>query len=190
MTKLQELVCTKINHDIIGTVGAVFNAVELLEDEDDGEILDDIKNILKTSSFVLVSRLKFFRVVFGSDNVSIDNIEEIVQNYVDTVTLKNYPIKVSVSDFDKSNLKALLLIAMMMPSIMIKGGSVDITGNSVKISSLDIKEDFFNNCNNLSNLQEIPSNSPYFYLKEVLDCCGKMLKFSELDNNIRLIEVV
>ena len=46
---ITELVCTRISHDIIGNIGAVANAVELLE-EGDLDFLDDIKSILKNSS--------------------------------------------------------------------------------------------------------------------------------------------
>ena len=60
---VSELICTRISHDIIGNIGAVSNASELLE-EGDIEFLDDIKSILKTSAFNLSSRMKFFRMAF------------------------------------------------------------------------------------------------------------------------------
>ena len=39
---IAELVCTRISHDLIGNIGAVANAVELLE-EGDTDFLDEIK---------------------------------------------------------------------------------------------------------------------------------------------------
>ena len=48
---ISELICTRISHDLIGNIGAVANAVELLE-EGDMDFLDDIRSILKTSSQV------------------------------------------------------------------------------------------------------------------------------------------
>ena len=47
--QLSELICTRISHDLIGNIGAVGNAVELLEDGD-MDFLDDIKSILQISS--------------------------------------------------------------------------------------------------------------------------------------------
>ena len=77
-TLISELICTRISHDLIGNIGAVSNAVELLE-EGDMDFLDDIKSILKVSSTVLSARQKFFRMAFGLHNANLENME-LVQN--------------------------------------------------------------------------------------------------------------
>ena len=71
-TKLSQIICTRISHDLIGNIGAVSNAVELLE-EGDMDFMDDIKSILQVSSEVLSSRLKFFRLAYGLDNSNIND---------------------------------------------------------------------------------------------------------------------
>ena len=48
-TKLSQIICTRISHDLIGNIGAVSNAVELLE-EGDMDFMDDIKS---NSAYVL-----------------------------------------------------------------------------------------------------------------------------------------
>ena len=50
---ISEIVATRLSHDLIGNIGAVANAVELLNegDEDDRE---DIGNILNFSAYVSV----------------------------------------------------------------------------------------------------------------------------------------
>lgn len=72
VSEISELVCTRISHDLIGNIGAVSNAVELLE-EGDMDFMDDIRSILKVSSGVLTARLKFFRMAFGVDNANLEN---------------------------------------------------------------------------------------------------------------------
>ena len=74
---LTQAVSTRISHDLIGNIGAVSNAVELLE-EGDMDFLPDIKSILNTSSSVLSARLKFFRMAFGLDNSNLENLAIIV----------------------------------------------------------------------------------------------------------------
>ena len=70
-----ELICTRLSHDIVGNIGAVANAVELLE-EGDMDFIDDIKSILGVSSKNLASRLKFFRMAFGLNNANLENKEK------------------------------------------------------------------------------------------------------------------
>ena len=43
LAKISELVCTRISHDLVGNVGAVSNAVELLDE--DPESVDEVKPI-------------------------------------------------------------------------------------------------------------------------------------------------
>ena len=75
---------SRLSHDLIGNIGAVANAVELLNegDEDDRE---DIGNILNFSSKVLSRRLKFFRLCFGMSNAAVKTTEElatVMQDYL------------------------------------------------------------------------------------------------------------
>ena len=66
---ITEIVCTRISHDLIGNIGALANALELMED-DDIDFMEEIKSTLNFSSTVLMSRLKFFRMVFGLNNAN------------------------------------------------------------------------------------------------------------------------
>ena len=83
-TTLSEILTTRLSHDLIGNIGAVANAVELLN-EGDEEDKEDIGNILNFSSKVLSRRLKFFRLCFGLSNAAIKTLaelEEIIANYL------------------------------------------------------------------------------------------------------------
>lgn len=89
---ISELVLTRVCHDIIGNIGAVSNAVELLE-EGDTDFLEDIQSILKTSSGVLSARLKFFRLAFGLRNANLadkENVLKTVRDYLLTIGSRSH----------------------------------------------------------------------------------------------------
>ena len=109
-----ELICTRLSHDIIGNIGAVANAVELLE-EGDMDFIDDIKSILNVSSKTLSARLKFFRLTFGLNNANLENKETVVktvQDYLDMFE-ESYEFDDTIKDivdFIKENFQDILSI--------------------------------------------------------------------------------
>jgi hypothetical protein len=82
MKKLvSETILTRLSHDIVGNIGAVSNAVELLE-EGDLDFIDDIKSILKTSSQTLANRMKFFRLALKSSELIKPFQQEMMMVFV------------------------------------------------------------------------------------------------------------
>ena len=125
---ISEIICTRISHDIIGNVGAVANAVELLE-EGDMDFIDDIRSILKVSSRVLSSRLKFFRLAFGLSNsnlTDITTIKKISADYLQTIGNASFPISLDMSISDTSWARPSLLIIMTLADVLVKGGQIEI----------------------------------------------------------------
>lgn len=123
-----ELICTRISHDIIGNVGAVANAVELLE-EGDLDFLEDIKSILKNSSQTLAARIKFFRMAFGLDNANLED-EELVQRtaceYVKTIGNKDFPINLTFDISSNNKRKPALIMVMILADLLIRGGDIKV----------------------------------------------------------------
>ena len=182
---VSELICTRISHDLIGNIGAVSNAVELLE-EGDMDFLDDIKSILKTSSGVLSARLKFFRMAFGLSNANLENLEQVkdvTSAYLSTVGGKSSPtLDFSLSDSRYS--RAVMLAVMALSDLLVKGGRIIVSsqGGKVYISvekEARLAEEKVNQ--SLSVLkgaaQEVGAqDAPILYLLEV--CHAKGLKLS------------
>lgn len=132
---VSELICTRLSHDIIGNIGAVANAVELLE-EGDMEFLDDIKTILKTSSGVLSSRMKFFRLAFGLDNANLENlqnIENVLKAYLATIGSQNHPLQLDFALQNSRYSRAVMLAVMIIADTMIRGGRIEITEKDGKV---------------------------------------------------------
>ena len=130
-TKLSQIICTRISHDLIGNIGAVSNAVELLE-EGDMDFMDDIKSILQVSSEVLSSRLKFFRMAYGLDNSNISNqeiIKEVSEKYLKSIgNQKDYPVKLNMSLQNADSYGRMSMLGIMvMSDIIIKGGEITVS---------------------------------------------------------------
>ena len=132
-----ELVCTRLSHDIVGNIGAVSNAVELLE-EGDMDFMDDIKSILKTSAQTLASRLKFFRMAFGLNNANLEDetvVKQTARDYLSTIGNKDFPVHL-IFDVSTPHLrKSALLMIMIMADVLIRGGDLEIVEEKNKLIS-------------------------------------------------------
>lgn len=125
---VSEIIATRLSHDLIGNIGAVANAVELLnEDEEDDK--EDIYNILNFSSTVLSRRLKFFRLCFGLSNSApkdLDDLKKIISDYLLTLGNPNFPITLDFNISSSQTYKIVMPAVMMMADTIIKGGSLKV----------------------------------------------------------------
>lgn len=130
--QIAELICTKISHDIMGSIGAVGNASELLA-EGDMDFIEDIKSILQTSFDNLSSRMKFFRLTFGVDNTNLEDaalVEKTARDYLATLGAKEYPITLQWGKIDAEYVKTALLTMMILADMAIRGGSIKVAQDS------------------------------------------------------------
>lgn len=193
--EISEQVLTRVCHDVIGNIGAVANAVELLE-EGDLDFLDDIKSILKTSSGVLSARLKFFRLAFGLSNANLTDMQFInktASDYLSTIGNRNFPIELNVVGYPEKLARPVLLGIMITADTMIKGGSITVEeqGNQLYITA---KGNVNPSADKIRALQEYIANdmppqaqfAPVAYLKEILKNSGYSLDMHE-NGNLELI---
>ena len=176
-TEVTELVCTRISHDLIGNIGVVSNAVELLE-EGDMEFMDDIRSILKVSSGVLTARLKFFRMAFGMSNTNLeklDLVEKTTVDYLRTLGNINYPINLNMRLANWQLSRMSMLAIMILADIFIKGGSIEVreetgrlvimaTGDNLSSEKMGIITDIVNE----KLIERTAQYAPVFYLMELL----------------------
>lgn len=126
--ELPELICTRISHDLIGNIGAVANAVELMDE--DPEAVDDAKPILSISSKVLTARLKFFRLAFGLNNTGVKTLAEVInpaEEYIATIGSRTAPIKLNFNISTPALYKIVMLGIMVMSDVFIRGGELKIS---------------------------------------------------------------
>src|SRR5688572_14069476 len=85
--ELAALISSKICHDVIGPVGAIYNGLEILDEDDDQEAknyaLDVIRNVTEQAS----ARLQFCRFAFGAAGsagamIDLSTAEQISRGFV------------------------------------------------------------------------------------------------------------
>ena len=186
-----ELVCTRISHDLIGNIGAVANAVELLE-EGDIDFLEDIKNILKVSSSVLSARLKFFRMAFGLNNANLENlelVEKTTRDYLSSIGNKNFPIELEMQPFSVKFSRIMMLAVMILADMLIKGGKISVFEKDCKlfVNISALSKTSVQKCSDvialLSGRQEeyLAQYAPVFYLIKVINSSDLRLRISETE---------
>src|SRR5581483_11494244 len=60
------LLCSRLCHDLLSTIGALNNGIELLADESDPEMRERCVELLGESARTSANKLKFFRLAFGA----------------------------------------------------------------------------------------------------------------------------
>ena len=194
-TFLAEIIATRLSHDLIGNIGAVANAVELLNDGDEQD-LDDVNNILNFSSNVLSKRLKFFRLCFGLSNASVksvDELEEISKDYLDTIGNPNYKINLDINISTPKIYKFIMPSIMMMADVIIKAGKISVKQTDVSLE-IEVSSDSNLNSSKLENISKIINNlevsenissyAPLYYLLAYTNESGINVK---LENNKLII---
>ena len=125
---ITELVCTRMCHDLVGNVGVLSNALELMkEDPSDDE---DLTSLLQDSAKILSSRLKFFRLAFGLKNAQpkdMSDFKNVVENYLSTLGNPQTPVQISLNLQTVSLYKIVMLCVMALADTFIKGGKIDVT---------------------------------------------------------------
>ncbi len=177
---LSEVIATRLSHDLIGNIGAVNNAVELLNEGDEDD-KDDIRNILNFSSDVLSKRLKFFRLCFGLSNASVKNIDElykITSDYLSTLGNPSQPIQLILEIETPGIYKVVMPAVMLMADTLIKGGKVVVKQNAVGIH-IDVLSDAALNVHKFSEIDLILAGqnttdnpsvyAPLYYMMAYLD---------------------
>lgn len=186
-TFVSEIVATRLSHDLIGNIGSVANAAELLE-EGDIDAIEDIRPILNYSSKVLSRRLKFFRLCFGLSNSSlkeVSDLEEIVSGYLATLGNPNNQIRLALEITTPKIYKIVMPAVMMMADTLVKGGEISVIQNEDALT-IEAKSGVALNGAKLLNIkkaisgeevEENPSTyAPLYYLLSYLESSGINLK--------------
>ncbi|WP_300295046.1 histidine phosphotransferase family protein [Ferrovibrio sp.] len=83
---LVALICSRLCHDLAGSIGAVNNGVELLAEETDAMMREEAIGLIAQSANDAARRLAFFRLALGAsggvqDPMALDELSRVAHSY-------------------------------------------------------------------------------------------------------------
>jgi histidine phosphotransferase ChpT len=125
------LLCSRLCHDLVGPVGALYNGVELLADEDDPEMRQRCIELVADSALQTSAKLKFFRLAFGAAGgfaAEVDSRE--AQTALEGLYAGDKRIElgwlVAAEALPKGAVRILLVLAMTAGDSLLRGGRLSI----------------------------------------------------------------
>ena len=128
--ELAALISSKICHDIINPVGAIYNGLEILDEEDDEEAksyaLDVIRNVTEQAS----ARLQFARFAFGAAGsagsmIDLATAEQISRGFLGSGKHK-LVWRGAPGHMSKDKVKLLLNLVASAVSALPRGGEIEV----------------------------------------------------------------
>jgi histidine phosphotransferase ChpT len=128
--ELAALISSKICHDIINPVGAIYNGLEILDEEDDEEAknyaLDVIRNVTEQAS----ARLQFARFAFGAAGsagsmIDLGTAEQISRGFLGQGKHK-LVWHGAAGHMGKDKVKLLLNLVASAVSALPRGGEIEV----------------------------------------------------------------
>ena len=129
--ELAALISSRICHDVVGPVGAIFNGLEVLEDDDDEQVKQYAMDVIRRNTKAAWARLEFARLAFGAagsagSDIPMNKIEDLANAILEDKHKINWSAN---HDFlAKNHAKLLLNIVIVAIAAIPRGG--DITVNA------------------------------------------------------------
>jgi histidine phosphotransferase ChpT len=129
--ELAALISSKICHDIIGPVGAIYNGLEILDEEENDEqaknyALDVIRNVTEQAS----ARLQFARFAFGAAGsagamIDLGTAEQISRGFIGKGK-HNLNWRTVPGHMGKDKVKLLLNLVASAVTALPRGGDINV----------------------------------------------------------------
>ena len=128
--ELAALISSKICHDVIGPVGAIYNGIEILDEDDDEQsksyALDVIRNVTEQAS----AKLQFARFAFGAAGsagsvIDLAMAEQISRGFVGSAKHK-LVWRGPPGHMAKDKAKLLLNLVAMSMTALPRGGDIEV----------------------------------------------------------------
>lgn len=125
---LAALLTSRVCHDLISPVGAIGNGLEVLDEDDSGEMRDVALDLIRASARTASTRLQFARMAFGyggsaGAEIDLGEAEKVARAYVEserTALAWTLPPGFMAKD----RVKLLLVLVALAAQVIPRGGSV------------------------------------------------------------------
>src|SRR6202050_3355398 len=127
---LAALLCSRVCHDLISPVAAIFNGLEVIDQDKDEETRTFALDLIKKSAHMASAKLQFCRLAFGaagSAGAQIDtgDAEKMARGLLEdgkTTIVSNKPREL----LDKNRVKLLLNMLVIAAGTVSRGGTLTV----------------------------------------------------------------
>ena len=127
------LLCSRVCHDVIGPVGAIYNGLEVLDQDDDPAMKEFALDLIRKSVINASSKLQFARLAFGASgsagaSIDLGDAKSVAAKFINEEKVKlewNAPHAL----LPKNQVKLLLNMLVLASSAIPRGGlmTADVT---------------------------------------------------------------
>ncbi|WP_428249454.1 histidine phosphotransferase family protein [Ferrovibrio sp.] len=126
---LVALICSKLCHDLAGSIGAVSNGAELLAEETDAAMREEAIRLIAQSAGDAAKRLAFFRLALGASGgmdepMAMADVSRVTTEYFNGGRVRLLPLTGLPNSLPKPLAKALMLGLAVMAMALPRGGAL------------------------------------------------------------------
>jgi len=124
------LLCSRVCHDLISSVGAIVNGIEVLEEDKDEETKTFALDLIKKSAHQASAKLQFCRLAFGAAGsagaqIDLGDAEKVARGLLEdnkTTLVWNLPRELLA----KNRVKLVLNMLLIAASAVSRGGTLTV----------------------------------------------------------------
>jgi histidine phosphotransferase ChpT len=128
--ELAALISSKICHDVIGPVGAIYNGLEILDEDDDAQTKDYALDVIRNVTEQASARLQFARFAFGAAGSAGAQIDLTTAEQISRGLIGKGKHKLSwrgaPGHMAKDKVKLLLNLIANAITALPRGGDIDV----------------------------------------------------------------
>ncbi len=133
---LAAMLSSRLCHDLVGPVGAIANGLEILEEDQSGEMRDQALALLNHSAREATQRLEFYRMAFGAPGgleatVSCEEVRRVVCALYETGKVE-LDCRLPDGALNQTGVRMLLNLILIAAECLPRGGSVTVNVERVE----------------------------------------------------------